>query len=92
MNKIKAAEKSAQVLPNSEYISADISSEEWREVETSGGLKIRINNPVTLILRKGGKTHRVVDIDGIVHCYAAPETGHSVIRWKNKAGFPACRF
>ena len=89
---IKIAELSAQRLPNSEYITADISKELWREVETKGLPKYRINNPITLIIRKGGSTHRVVDSEGIVHCYASPETGNSIIRWKNKDGEPPCNF
>jgi hypothetical protein len=72
---------SAQKLPDSKYIEADISDEVWREVELSGGIKYRIDNPVRLIIRKGGSTHRVVDATGVVHCYAAPETGNSIIRW-----------
>ncbi len=81
---IEAAEASAQKLPDSEYIIVDISDEEWREVQLSGGLTILIKNPVTLIIRKGGSTHRVVDAKGIVHCYAAPETGYSALCWKVK--------
>jgi len=70
----------------------DISEEEWREVETSGGLKIRIENPKILFIRKGGATHRVLDSEGVVHCYPAPENGHSVIRWKTRKGLSPVRF
>jgi hypothetical protein len=69
----------------------DISAEAWREVDT-GGRTYRINEPVELIIRKGGSTHRVIDAEGVVHCYAAPETGKSVIRWKNRAGHPSVQF
>lgn len=63
-----------------DYITADISAEEWREVDL-GNRSYRIYNPVTLIYRRGGATHRVVDATGVVHCYPAPETGLSILRW-----------
>ena len=78
-------------LEPANYQEHDISEEEWREVET-GGRTYRIANPQKLILRKGGSTHRVVDADGVVHCYAAPETGKSVVRWKSRPGTPHVRF
>jgi len=86
MPKVKPnnAEASAQILPDSEYIKADISDEAWREVVLASGMTIRIDNPVTLIFRKGGSTHRVVDDKGEVYCYAAPETGQSILKWKSK--------
>lgn len=74
------------------YTQADISSEEWRQVELEGNLKVHIQHPQTLIIRKGGSTHRVIDKEGVVHCYAAPETGKSVIRWKSKEGEPPVKF
>lgn len=80
-------EVSSQKLSNSEYIISDISDEAWREIELPLGT-YHIDNPVTLIIRKGGKTHRVVDANGVVHCYVAPESGKSVIRWKTKSGAP----
>lgn len=85
------AAATAQKLPDSKYILADISDEEWREVQTVWGT-YRIDSPVTLILRKGGSTHRVVDEQGVVHCYAAPETGNSILRWKAKEGKEPVRF
>ena len=89
MNKKIAS--TAKKLPSGGYIEADLSDEEWREVDTFLGT-YRIDAPKTLIIRKGGSTHRVIDANGIVHCYAAPETGKSVIRWKAKIGLPAVRF
>ncbi len=64
----------------------DISTEEWREYEsTTAGLKYRIVGPVALYRRDGGTTHRVVDVAGVTHCVPCgvlhPDT---VIRWKNK--------
>ena len=88
----KNAINSAQKLPDSQYITADISDELWREVHLSSGLKLRIDNPATLIIRKGGSTHRVVDSDGVVYCYVAPETGHSYIKWMARPSKPAVRF
>lgn len=85
-------ESTAQKLPDAEYVKADISDEAWREVETSEGLKIRIQNPVTLIFRRGGSTHRVVNEEGVVYCYAAPETGKSILRWLAKDGKAPVRF
>lgn len=76
---------------SNDYVTADISEEQWREVDT-GGRVYRIDSPVTLVFRKGGSTHRVVDAEGVVHCYAAPETGRSVIRWKSKDGCAPIRF
>jgi len=85
-------EASAQKLPNSEYISADISDELYREVRLRDGSLYRIDNPKTLIIRKGGSTHRVVDALGLVHCYAAPENGHVVLRWKARDGLAPVAF
>ena len=65
------------------YILNDISDEQYREVISNGNV-YRIDNPVALIIRPGGSTHRVVDIKGVVHCYADPSLGKSVIRWKSK--------
>lgn len=81
MSHVRVAAMTAQKLPGSKYVTADVSDESWREVDTSLGT-YRIENPVTLVIRKGGSTHRVVDSSGVVHCYAAPETGKSIIRWK----------
>ena len=55
-----------------------------RTVHLSDGFSFTINAPLELHIRKGGKTHRVVAEDGNVYCYAAPETGKSVISWKPK--------
>lgn len=64
----------------------DISCEEYREYYlVASDYTYRINNPVSLYVRKGGTTHRVIDADGVAHCVLSPETGRSVLRWKNKA-------
>lgn len=66
----------------SDLIERDISAEEWREVIMGIEPPYRILSPKTLITRPGGSTHRVVDSNGVVHCYPAPETGKSIVRWK----------
>lgn len=73
-------------LPD-QYTERDISTEEWREyVWQSFGEKqvVRIDNPVKLITRKGGKTHRVVDAAGLTYCVPAPETCGVCLIWKSK--------
>lgn len=82
---------SPKTLLPSDYSQKDISSEEWREVECNG-ITYRIDNPTTLITRKGGSTHRVIDANGVVHCYAAPETGKTILRWKAKEGTAPVKF
>ena len=72
-------------LPAEQYVVKDISGELWREIfylETNATYHIK--SPKTLVIRKGGKTHRVVDCNGIAHCYIAPESGKTIIRWKSK--------
>lgn len=64
-----------------EYVIKDITSEAWREYE-HGGIVFRINNPVALIYRKEGTTHRVVDENGISHCHPMPGNG-CALRWSN---------
>lgn len=60
----------------------DLSKEIWREYDF-GGRVYRITHPITLYLRPDGTTHRVLDLEGIVHC--VPSVGHMgcVLRWKN---------
>jgi len=57
-----------------------------------GKVICRIENPIALVFRKGGSTHRVVAEDDSVYCYAAPETGKSVVRWGNKPDYPPIQF
>lgn len=81
-------------MPKKGYTTADISDEEYREIcFMSTGRVYRIDNPVELVRRVGGMTHRVIDAKGLVHCYPAPEaTGLTVIRWKNKPGTDPVKF
>lgn len=71
-----------------DYVEVDISSEEWREIHV-GDITIRIEKPLKLVYRKGGSTHRVINEAGKTYCYAAPETGKSVISLQAKEGEPA---
>lgn len=58
----------------------DISSEIYREYDFDGRV-YRIESPTTLFV--GTKTHRVVGIDGIVHCVPAPGFNGCILRWKS---------
>lgn len=83
----------------SERREFDITCEAWREYDF-GGRVYRINLPVTLVLffRTGkytplgfgqqGDTHRIVDIDGVVHCVPRPGIDGCVLRWKDQSGEP----
>lgn len=75
----------------------DIEHEQWREYEWTdpqSGERVtyRINAPVTLYLRKGGTTHRVVDSAGVAH--SVPSVGQlgCVLRWKNPADVSPVNF
>ena len=62
----------------------DISKEEWREYEwNSTSEPYRIENPVKLFIRPLGSTHRVVDMEGVVHCIPSVGIMGCVLRWKN---------
>jgi hypothetical protein len=81
----------------SEFRDFDISMEEYREYDF-GGRVYRIDNPVKLVFcyrphaDRGaghsiqGDCHRIVDVDGVVHCVPRPGIDGCVLRWKNKAG------
>lgn len=55
--------------------------EEWREYDF-GNRVYRINKPESVQFRNEGRTHRVTDADGIVHCVPAPGVYGCVLRWK----------
>lgn len=59
----------------------DISAEASRTITFASGGAYTIKDPVKLFVRDGGKTHRVLDAAGVVHCYVAPEFGPTVISW-----------
>jgi len=68
-------------LSIAEYSVRDISHELWREYE-HGGRVYRIENPIALIIRNAGTTHRIVDGYGISHCHPIPGRG-TALRWFN---------
>ena len=72
--------------PKSDLKEYDISDEEYREIVfVDADAVYRIEAPQKLFIRPGGSTHRVVDAEGVAHCYPAPEDmGLTVIRWKTK--------
>ncbi len=71
--------------------SFDISHELWREYDWNGRV-YRIVNPTMLFLRPGGSTHRVVDLNGVVHCVPSVGVFGCVLRWKNPDGKPPVNF
>lgn len=68
----------------------DLTTEEWREYEFMddfGTLRnYRITEPVEVRWRNSGTTHRVLDVNGIVHCVPGPGIRNCVLRWKTKPG------
>lgn len=83
--RIDEIEAASNQLPNEDYIVQSLEDEDVWEVILADKT-IRIENPVSLIIRKGGSTHCLVAEDGWTYCYPAPETGKSVIRWQAKEG------
>jgi hypothetical protein len=80
---------------NDDITSKSLLSEMWREYEMGNpGSRViyRIDEPVTLFLRSGGTTHRVLDSEGVVHCIPAPGFNNCILRWKSKPGEAACNF
>jgi len=74
----------------------DIATEQYRTYimvnKVGQTVEYRIDEPVTLFIRPGGSTHRVLDSKGIVHCVPAPEMFGSVIIWENKDPKNPCEF
>ena len=58
----------------------DLRHEKWREYHF-GATTYKIDNPQTLFFREGGTTHRVLTLDGVVHCVPAPGCCGCVLRW-----------
>jgi hypothetical protein len=69
--------------PRVTYTLSDISHEALREIVTSSGV-YSIKSPIALVVVQGGSLHQVFDDDGTGHCYAAPETGNSIVRYLTK--------
>lgn len=65
--------------------NSDISTELYREYDF-GGRVYRIDNPKRLYV--GQTTHRVVDVDDVVHCVPVPGSHGCVLRWKSKNDTP----
>jgi hypothetical protein len=61
----------------------DLTGEHWRQYSFAGR-DYRIEDPQKLWMRPGGTTHRVLDLNGIVHCVPAPGQGDCVLTWKPK--------
>lgn len=57
----------------------DLSKETWREYDFDGRV-YRIHSPMQLWI--GSTTHRVLDVNGVVHCVPAPGENGCVLRWK----------
>lgn len=71
----------------------DISHELWREYDIVGRPEpYRIEKPVTLYVRPGGSTHRVVDGGGIARCIPFGGTSGTVLRWRNPTGTDPVKF
>lgn len=87
----KSVADSFQSPDDKRYLLLDLSDEQERTINLQG-MKMKIINPVCLIIRDGGVTHRVVTEDGNVYCYAAPETGKSFVTWKVREGLPPVKF
>ncbi len=61
----------------------DISDEEWREYDFEKRI-YRIEAPVKLFIRPDSTTHRVLDVNGIVHLVPSIGLRGCVMRWKPK--------
>lgn len=70
-------------ISKNDLVEKDLSSEKWCEYDFDVRT-YRIDNPVKLIMRDGGTTHRVIDSEGIVHCLPAPGNKGCVLRWKSR--------
>lgn len=64
----------------------DLTKEEWREYEYDG-VFYRVEAPQKPWI--GTTAHRVLDSEGVVHCFPAPGEKGCALRWKPKdAGDP----
>lgn len=72
------------------YQMRDLSEEAYREYVNDGEVFYRIDDPIALITRTGGTTHRVVDADGVVHC--VPVGPLTVIKWVNRNRYQPVNF
>lgn len=65
---------------NPNYKIQDISAEAVREIILPR-YNVMIKDPIALVTRVKGTTHRVIDATGVSYCYASPEEGFSVVAW-----------
>jgi hypothetical protein len=63
------------------YSVGDLTGERSREYVLSDGSCYTIQNPVALITREGGTTHRVVDQNGKVHCIPFGKGQPTIVTW-----------
>lgn len=85
-----------QAETESGMIRGDLSDEEWREYDFDGRV-VRIEDPIALVMRPGGTTHRIIHLneDGterIVTCVPAPGYNGCVLRWGARDGAPLVNF
>lgn len=75
------------------YTSGDLTDELWREYMWEGRKEpVRIMEPVELVTRVGGTTHRVVDSKGEVTCVPTVGERGCFLKWKPKEGFNPVQF
>lgn len=58
-------------------------AEKWREYDW-GTRVYRINDPICIYYHEGGTTHRVVDLNGVVHLVPAPGHMDCVVRFEGR--------
>jgi len=61
----------------------DLTGELWREYDF-GGRVYRIDKPQAFFWALGHTCHRVLDLEGIIHCVPAPGVSGCVLRWKSR--------
>lgn len=73
-------------MPQDNLKPYDLSDEEWREyewIDDKNRIRIyRVNNPKTLYYSSTATTHKVLDLEGIVHCVPTVGKDGCVLRWK----------
>lgn len=88
---MKNLNQSTQITRKTKMKENSLLTEAYREYDFQGRI-YRIDNPVSLFVREGGTTHRVLDSEGVVHCVPIPGSHGCVLRWKNKDATKPCEF
>lgn len=83
--------RTLRLNPNTHTVD-NLLGEKERRIYSLNTPPLVIKNPVALVRRIGGSTHRVYAMSGEVYCYAAPETGKTVLSWTPRPGAPAVTF